>query len=82
MCEEENETFHHLVYECPALAVKRRVIFLDKPPELDNWVPKALIDFSRIDPIDSWLTDKGYLMEQPVLDLDINYSITDSDDSL
>jgi AraC-like DNA-binding protein len=82
LCEEENETFHHLIYDCPALAIKRRDLFLDKPPQPDHWSPKQLIDFSYIDPIDAWLTDKGYLLEQPILELDVNYSITDSDDSL
>jgi ribonuclease HI len=82
LCEEENETFHHLVYACPAIALKRREMFQDKPPETDKWAPKALIDFSYIEPIDSWLTDRGYLLEQPILELEVNYSITDSDDSL
>ena len=79
MCSEENETFHHLLTDCPALAMMRRDMFLDKPPARDNWKPRELINFSMEEPINSWITDRDYLMEQPALELDVNYSITDSD---
>jgi len=79
MCSEENETFHHLLTDCPALAMMRRDMFLDKPPARDNWKPRELINFSMEEPINSWITDRDYLMEQPALELDMNYSITDSD---
>jgi ribonuclease HI len=79
MCEEANETFFHLLTDCPALEVKRREWFLDQPPTTDNWKPGELLSFSLEEPINSWITDRDYLMEQPLLELDINYSITDSD---
>jgi ribonuclease HI len=79
MCEESNETFFHLLTDCPALEVKRREWFLDKPPITDCWKPGELLRFSMEEPINSWLTDRDYLMEQPLLEIDINYSITDSD---
>ena len=79
MCGEENETFYHLVSCCPALECRRREIFLDRPPCTDNWRPRELLDYSYEEPLNSWLTDRDYLMEQPMLELDINYSITDSD---
>ena len=79
MCEEKNETFFHLLTECPALEVKRREWFLDKPPMTDNWRPGELLSFSLEEPINSWVTDRDYLMEQPILELELNYSITDSD---
>ena len=79
MCGEENETFFHFITDCPALATKRRDWFLDQSPSTDSWLPGKLLGFSLEEPINSWVTDRDYLMEQPSLDLDINYSITDSD---
>ena len=79
MCEESNETFFHLLTDCPALEVKRREWFLDQAPTTDNWKPGELLSFSLEEPINSWVTDRDYLLEQPQLELDINYSITDSD---
>ena len=79
MCGEENETFYHLITCCPALELRRREIFMDQPPGTDCWKPRELLDFSFEEPINSWLTDRDYLMEQPMLELDVNYSITDSD---
>jgi len=37
------------------------------------------LTYSLEEPINSWVTDRDYLMEQPLLELDVNYSITDSD---
>jgi ribonuclease HI len=82
LCGEENETFFHLISECPALEVERRKVFLDNYPVTDDWRVRELMDFSFVEPIHSWLTDKDHLMEQPIHEIDINYSITDSDDSL
>jgi ribonuclease HI len=82
MCEEENETFYHLITQCPALETTRRDVFLDSHPVTDDWKPGEILKFSFLEPINSWLTDKDYLMEQPMLELDVNYSITDSDTSL
>ena len=79
MCEEANETFYHLLIDCPALEVKRREWFLDQPPVTDNWKPGELLSYSLEEPINSWVTDRDYLMEQTLLELDVNYSITDSD---
>ena len=79
MCSEENETFYHLIVDCPALTMKRREMFLDRPPITDCWKPWELLNFSLEEPINSWITDRDYLMEQPALELDVNYSITDSD---
>ena len=81
LCEQENETFYHLATNCDALELTRRDFFLDNQPATDSWRPKQLIDFSLLEPINSYLTDRDYLMEQPILELDVNYSITDSDDS-
>ena len=82
MCGEENETFYHLISNCPALSNLRRDIFLDSHPVTDDWNPRELIDFSLMEPINTWITDRDYLMKQPSLELEVNYSITDSDESL
>jgi hypothetical protein len=81
LCEQTNETFFHLLTDCPALAVKRRTWFLDRPPTTDNWRPRELLSFSLEEPINSWITDRDYLMEQPLLELEVNYYITESDSS-
>ena len=57
-------------------------MFLDRPPKVDDWKPKDLIEFSLLESLNGYITDKDYLLEQPVMELDINYSITDSDNSL
>lgn len=48
-CGEEPETFHHFVFECPALFHSRRRIFLDQLPDRDmNWSVKSLLEFSYL----------------------------------
>jgi hypothetical protein len=81
LCEQANETFYHFLTECDALANQRREFFLDKEPSTDNWRPRQIVKFSLTEPINSWFTNRDYLLEQPMLELDINYSITDSDNS-
>ena len=82
MCGEEKETFSHLFYACEATVVTRRELFLDRHPEPNQWTPRQLLDFSYTEPVNGYLTDKDYLLEQPILELNMNYSITDSDSSL
>ena len=79
LCEEVPETFHHFITECPALAIKRREFFLGKIFKMDLWKPKTILNFSQLEPINSWLTDMDHLLEEPIYELDVNYSITDSD---
>ena len=79
MCEETNIAFHHLIVECPALEMRRRELFLNQPPVTDDWRPRELPEFSFQDPINCWVTNRDCLMEQPSLELDVNYSIMDSD---
>ena len=82
LCAEAHETFHHLITYCPATEVKRRQLFLDDPPQKDNWKPKQLLSFAETEPTNSWLHDRDHLLEEPIYELDINYSITDSEDSV
>ena len=46
---------------------------------VQNWKPKQLLDLANQDPISIRLTGKDYLMEQPQYELEVNYSITDTD---
>ena len=52
-CEEEDESFIHLVNECPVFLEKRIEIFKDEWP-IENslaWTPSALVDFAYHPPI-------------------------------
>ena len=55
-CEEEDETFEHLLNECPCFITYRRDILLNKPiiKTLD-WKAKTLLNFSYIPAIDEAL---------------------------
>ena len=47
-CLEHDETFFHLVTECPRHLSSRREIFLDEPPETNKkWSVRALLIFSQ-----------------------------------
>ena len=52
-CEEEEETFAHLINECPCFNTYRREI-LNKKPIIKTlkWKPKTLLDFSYIPAIE------------------------------
>ena len=52
-CEEEDETFEHLLNECPCFISYRRDISMNKPiiNSLD-WKPKTLLELSYIPQID------------------------------
>ena len=82
LCGEDKETFFHLITGCQALEVRRRELFTGEVISSESWKPWQLLEFSYLEPVHSWLTDKGYLMEQPQYELEVNYSITDSDGSL
>ena len=47
-CEEEEETFIHLLNECPVFYQQRQDILSNQPIiNSDNWKPKALIKFVK-----------------------------------
>ena len=46
LCGEGNETFWHLVTECPRLNSTRQKFFLDNTPKKDEWKISKLISFS------------------------------------
>ena len=51
---------------------------MDSHPVTDDGKPEVLISFLFLEPINSWIAGRDYLMERPVLELEINYSITGS----
>ena len=46
LCEEDKETFMHLLTACPRLERPRREIFLDKDPS-SGWKPHQLVRFIK-----------------------------------
>ena len=56
-CEEECETFDHLVNECPCFLQARRDFFMMEPIQNSlDWDPRTLIKFSQLNQIDQALT--------------------------
>ena len=52
-CEEEDETFAHLLNECPCFLAARRDILRNVPViNTVKWKPQALLAFSNIESID------------------------------
>ena len=76
LCEEENETFHHYLTDCPRLRQFRADTvghFTSK-----EWSPNQLIHFSFSPEINDYLERKDYLIYGNLLYLDHNYSMDDS----
>ena len=64
LCEEEYETFWHLIDECPRLRLTRQDIFLDRDISPDmSWSIKKLVQFINIPIIQKMLTSKAGLSE-------------------
>ena len=75
-CEEQNETFHHFITDCPRLRQFRTDtvgVFESK-----SWKPTELLNFSFIPQINDYLERKDYLVYENVQFLDHNYSLDDS----
>ena len=61
-CAEEEETFEHLLNECPCFITHRRKIIMNRPISNTNkWKPSTLLKFSYIDVIDEALTADRYV---------------------
>ena len=65
LCNEEAETFWHMITECPRLTGIRAEVFLDETPTTDNWKPNKLIAFSRYTTILNMLSHGQEYVEQP-----------------
>ena len=63
-CNTSEETFFHLVTECPSLRITREDIFLDQPPDTGfDWKVKQILKFSNLPVIDrliAWGQDTPY----------------------
>ena len=61
-CEEEEETFHHFITDCPALRTLREDIFLDtQQPQDNSWLIHRLELFMLSPVIHATLTSKSGL---------------------
>ena len=59
LCEEEEETFIHLIKECPSLELTRRDIFLDKRIGRDmEWSIRKVLEFAQYPVIFNMLKSK------------------------
>jgi ribonuclease HI len=74
LCDEAYETFHHFITTCPVLRSWRLNIFGDDHYNDKEWTPLQLYDFSQHETIDAWLSNPDYLIEQPIYELEHNYS--------
>ena len=74
LCGEENETFWHFVTNCPRLYTYRNDIFMDKPPQQDNWQLKQIMQFSTYPTIYNLMSYNQEYNEQPIYELDLQYS--------
>ena len=75
-CEEENETFHHFITDCPRL----RQFRLDCIRHFDehSWKVDELLNFSYIPEINDYLERKDSFVYGNLQILDRNYSSDDS----
>ena len=75
-CEEENETFHHYISECPRLRQFRADTIGHF--NISTWKTSQLLNFSYIPEINDYLERKDYLIYGNLQILDHNYSTEDS----
>ena len=54
LCEEEAETFHHFITNCPCLWQSRRDVGIDEN-DSKTWTPERLLEFARIPAIEALL---------------------------
>ena len=80
LCEQDVETFWHLVDECPRLEQTRRDIFLDQRilPDL-SWSIKKLMCFINLPVIHKMLTSKTGLQQIEEYDYNPYFSLSGSD---
>ena len=77
LCEESEETFIHLVDNCPRLEQTRRDIFLDKRMGNDHtWSIRRLMRFIHLPAINRMLTIKDGALLKEMIEIEHNYSIT------
>ena len=77
LCEQEDETFIHLVDNCPRLEQTKKDIFLDKIMGQDHsWSIRRLMNFIQVPIIHRMLTAKDGALLKEVIEMDHDYTIT------
>ena len=66
LCEEDFETFIHLLTTCPRLSETRQEVFLDKDPA-EEWKPHKIIKFIKTTIVDEMLLEKDNYQELPII---------------
>ena len=74
LCGEDNETFWHFITDCPRLQLFRNDTFLDNIPQQDNWKLKQIMQFSTYPTIYNLMSYNQEYNEQPLYELDLQYS--------
>ena len=83
LCGEDNETFWHFITDCPRLQTYRNDTFLDNLPQQDNWKLSQIRQFSTYPTIYNLMSYNQEYNEQPLYELDIQYSEgSDSDTTI
>ena len=81
LCEGEEETFIHLITQCPRLEMTRREIFLDKTMGEDHsWSIRRIIRFIQYPVIMRMLTHKDGALLKELIEIDHNYTLTSNSD--
>ena len=77
LCEEEEETFIHLISKCPSMEMTRREIFLDKEIGQDHtWSIRQVMKFIQYPVIMRMLTHKDGALLKDLIELEHNYTLT------
>ena len=80
LCEEESETFIHMITDCPKLFQLRTDVFIGKEVGGNHeWSIRRVMEFINTPTISRMLTSKTDLPLKDVLYLDQAYSDSDSD---
>ena len=74
LCGENNETFWHFITACPRLQTYRNDTFLDDIPQQDSWKLIQLMLFSTYPTIYNLMSYNQEYNEQPLYELDFQYS--------
>ena len=55
-CEEEDETFYHILTECPCFQETRSNIVLTRNGTIEDWTIKQILQFAKLPQIQSALS--------------------------
>ena len=75
-CDEQNESFHHFITDCPRLRQYRTDNI--KPFDHSTWKILELLNFSFTPEINDYLERKDYLVYGNLQFLEHNYSLVDT----